>query len=159
MADQLRERFRPAYVERCRRFLRDPGISVVREAQIAMAHASVHAMHDPTEGGVATGLWELAVASGVGLEVDVGAIPVFDETRELCQVFGLDPLGVIASGALLIAVASEEASLVCQALREAGISVASIGRATSHDEGVLLRTPEGTRPLPRFDQDQITRLF
>ncbi|MBN1936873.1 MAG: hydrogenase expression/formation protein, partial [Anaerolineae bacterium] len=79
-AADLQGRFSADFLARCRGFLHDPGISVLREAQIAVQNATVHAMHDPTEGGVATGLWELAAASGVGLEVDEAAIPVFEET-------------------------------------------------------------------------------
>jgi hydrogenase expression/formation protein HypE len=157
--DRLRDRFPQAFVQRCQRFLHDPGISVVREARIAAAHGPVHAMHDPTEGGIATGLWELATASGVGLEIDGPAIPVYEETRQLCQEFGLDPLGVIASGALLIAAAPDDAAAICAALRQAGSVVARIGCAVPPDQGLSIRTPGGTRPLPRFDQDQITLLF
>jgi hydrogenase expression/formation protein HypE len=159
MAGPLRDRFPASFIQRCRRFLHDPGISVVREARVATAHAPVHAMHDPTEGGLATGLWELAAASGVGLEIDSMAIPVYEETRILCREFHLDPLGVIASGALLIAAAPDDAATICRALREAGVSVAKIGRAVAPERGLSLHTPEGTQPLPRFDQDQITRLF
>jgi hydrogenase expression/formation protein HypE len=159
MAGQLEGRFSPAFLQRCRRYLHDPGISVVREARIVTSCADVHAMHDPTEGGIATGLWELAMASGVGLEIDGSAIPVLDETRELCRVFGLDPLGVIASGALLIAAAPDDASAICEALRKEGILVARIGHAVSPERGLQLHTAEGTQPLPRFDQDQITRLL
>jgi len=159
MRDQLREQYSPDFLQRCERFLHDPGISVVREAQTAMAHAGVHAMHDPTEGGIATGLWELATASGVGLEIEREAIPVFEETRVLCQHFGLDPLGVIASGALLIAAPPEEAKRARESLRDLGVRVATIGSAVPRDQGLLLHTTHGTQPLPRFDQDQITRLF
>ena len=156
---ELSRQFPSAFIERCKRFLHDPGISVVREATIATRTAPVHAMHDPTEGGVATGLWELAMASRVGLEVDGEAIPVLDETRRLCQVFGLDPLGVIASGALLIAVSEPDAGRVCTSLVAAGISAAPVARAVPADRSLTLRTAGGVRPLPRFDQDEITRLF
>lgn len=159
MSDRVGERYSRDYVERCKRFLHDPGISVVQEAQVAMAHAEVHAMHDPTEGGIATGLWELATASGVGLEIEGDAIPLFDETRALCELFGLDPMGLIASGALLIAAPPGEAQRARHALREAGFRVATIGRVVPPQDGLTLRTAGGTRPLPRFDQDQITRLF
>lgn len=155
----LRDRFAPEYLARCQQFLRDPGISVVREARAAAASASVHAMHDPTEGGVATGLWELASASGVGLAVDAASIPILDETRELCHIFGLDPLGVIASGALLIAVAQQDVEAVCGAIREIGVSVSAIARAVPADQGIKLHTSSGVRALPRYDQDEIARLF
>jgi hydrogenase expression/formation protein HypE len=116
-------------------------------------------MHDPTEGGVATGLWELAIASNVGLEVDAERIPIFEETRQLCGVFGLEPLGVIASGALLIAVAEADVAPVCDALADAGVVVAPIARAVSPDRGLKMYTSKGILPLPRYDQDEIARLF
>jgi hydrogenase maturation factor len=144
---ELVGRFTPAFLEGCKAFLHDPGISVVREARIAAQVTTVHAMHDPTEGGVVTGLWELALASNVGLEVDLDAIPIYDQTRQLCEVFGLNPLGVIASGALLAAVS------------EAGIRAVPIARAVSVERGCHLRTASGVQPLPRFDQDEIARLF
>jgi hydrogenase maturation factor len=156
---ELADRFSADFLAGCKAFLRDPGISVVPEARIAMDTAPVHAMHDPTEGGVATGLWELATASGVGLEVDLEAIPVFEETGQLCKVFGLDPMGVIASGALLIAVSGDDAAPVCDALTEADIAVAQIAHAVPPSQGLTLHSTAGTRPLPRFDQDEIARLF
>jgi hydrogenase maturation factor len=116
-------------------------------------------MHDPTEGGLATGLWELASASRVGLEIDAAAIPVFAETQALCSVLDLDPLGVIASGALLLAVDAADEDRVCRALEAEGIPVRAIGRAVTEEEGLVLREHGGTRPLPRYDQDEIARLY
>lgn len=156
---ELCSRFSTAFLKRCKGFLHDPGISIVRDARLAAAAAPVHAMHDPTEGGVATGLWELAMASGVGLEVDAASILVFEETRQLCQALSLNPLGVIASGSLLIAVAQGDVAPVCEALSKAAIAVAPIGRAVSPGDGLVLRTSQGVLPLPRYDQDEIARLF
>jgi hydrogenase maturation factor len=156
---ELRQRFSGAFLERCRGFIHDPGISVVREARLAMSAGDVHAMHDPTEGGVATGLWELAMASNVGLRVDVEQIPIFDETRQLCEVFGLEPLGVIASGALLIAVAETDVAAISTTLTDAGLVVAPIAHAVSPKCGVKMRTGSRLQPLPRYDQDEIARLF
>jgi hydrogenase maturation factor len=91
----------PEVRERARAFLHRPGISVLPDAGIALTAVAVHAMHDPTEGGLATGLLELALAAGVGLRIDRAAIPILAECRVLCQALGLT-LGVIASGALLL---------------------------------------------------------
>jgi hydrogenase maturation factor len=156
---ELSDQFSPEFLTRCQHFLHTPGISVVREARTALKVAPVHAMHDPTEGGVATGLWELATASNVGLDVNAEAIPIPYETRQLCQRFALNPLGVIASGALLIAVAEDSAPAVCDALQKIDIPVAPIARAVHVDRGLTMRTSDGVQPLPRFDQDEITRLF
>ncbi len=148
-----------ALLEQCRAFLHDPGISVVRDAAVAMAAGDVHAMHDPTEGGLATGLWELVEAAGVGLAVDEAAIPILPETQVLCTRLGLDPLGLIASGALLLAVAPEDTAVILAALEKAGIAAAHIGHVVERERGVVLRSAAGERPLPRFERDEIARLF
>jgi hydrogenase expression/formation protein HypE len=144
---------------RCRGFLHDPGISVVRDACLAQAGGTVHAMHDPTEGGLATGLWELAQAANVGLEIDRAAIPVFPETDRLCRHFGLDPMGVIASGSLLIACSPEDSKSVVGALAGAGIPAATIGRAVEREKGCTMTAGSDIRSLPIFARDEIARLF
>jgi hydrogenase maturation factor len=146
-------------VKRARDLLRVPGISVLPEARAAGAAARVHAMHDPTEGGVATACWELAQAADVGLYVDRERIPVLREGRMLCEAFGLDPLGTIASGSLLLAVDPADAPDVTAACRDAGIDCAQIGRVTEASLGVTLATGGHPRPMPTFPQDQITRIF
>ena len=78
---------------------------------------------------------------------------------QLCQFFELDPLGVIASGALLIALSEADVEPVCRALQDAEIPVAPIARAMPASYGLVLHTADGTAPLPRFDQDEIARLF
>jgi hydrogenase maturation factor len=146
-------------VKRAQDFLRRPGISVVPEARAACAAARVHAMHDPTEGGVATACWELAQAADVGLRVDRERIPVLREGRVLCEAFGLDPLGTIASGSLLLAVDPGAAESVIAACRGAGVDCAAIGRVTDASQGVSLVTGGHARPMPTFPQDEITRIF
>jgi hydrogenase maturation factor len=158
-ADELRDRLDAAMLERAREFLTDPGISVVRDAQIALAHGAVHAMHDPTEGGLATGLHELAVAANVGLEIDEAAVPFYPETQALCAAFALDPWGVIASGSLLMAVDAQAADAIPSALRRAGIDATVIGRVVEPARGVVLRTAAGWQPLKTFDRDEITKVF
>jgi hydrogenase expression/formation protein HypE len=147
------------FLERCQDFLHEPGISVVQDARVAMMAGEVHAMHDPTEGGLATGLLELAEAARVGLEVEEDAIPILPETRVLCTRLGLDPLGLIASGALLLAVAPEDVEAILTALESAGIDAVRIGRMVDRERGVVLRRATGERPLPHFERDEIARLF
>jgi hydrogenase maturation factor len=140
-------------------FLYKPGISVVKDAAIATAVGGVHAMHDPTEGGVATGLREMAQASGVGLEIREEALPYLPESVALCQHFGLNPLGVIASGALLIATDPLATPKIVAELEQAGINARVIGRVQPAEQGCSLVGREGKRPLPTFARDEITRLF
>ena len=147
------------FVERAKSFLFEPGISVVREALAASCAARCHAMHDPTEGGLATGLWELAEAAGLGVLVEREKIRVYNESARLCGRFGLDPMGVIASGALLIVVAQEDAARILATIREAGVEANVIGAMTPREEGCKMRVQDEVRPLPTFERDEIAKLF
>jgi hydrogenase maturation factor len=147
-------------LERCAGFLRDPGISVVKEARLALAAGEVHALHDPTEGGLATGLWELAEAAGLGLRIERARIPVLPECQLMCRHLGLDPLGLIGSGSLLIAAAPGDATAIVERIAAEGIAAATIGRLLAADEGRWLCDADGRCvPLPRFDRDEIARLY
>lgn len=146
-------------VERAQGFLFDPGISVVRDAAAACGAAAVHAMHDPTEGGVAGGLVEMAAAANVGVLVEEDAIPVLPECSEICGALGLDPLGLIASGSLLIAVAPEDVGKVADALDREGIPASEIGRITEPGDGLKMRSGGTVRDLPMFSRDEIARWF
>jgi len=158
--DDLRRRgYTEAEVERARQMLYDPGISVLRDAQVALGAGAVHAMHDPTEGGVLTGLWELAEAAGVGIEVDAADIPVDALGGGLCAEFGLDPLGTIASGSLLITAPEPDAGDISHALEVAGIRCTPIGRIVPADAGRWVRGLGPDRELVPLASDEITKLF
>lgn len=148
-----------AALRRARAFLRRPGLSVLPEVEIACELAEVHAMHDPTEGGIATALVELADAAGVGLRIDRDRITVLPEGRALCEAFGLDPFGTIASGALLMTLAPADAGIVIHALARESIDSHFIGQVVPREQGVML--VDGTRqwPMPVFPQDEISKLF
>ncbi|NLS76800.1 MAG: hydrogenase expression/formation protein [Chloroflexi bacterium] len=158
-ADLGRRGYAASWIARAQRFLFEPGISVWREARLAIATVPVHSMHDPTEGGLATGVHEMAHAAGAGAWVDRRRVPVLPECAELCRTYGLDPLGLIASGGLLLAVAPEDSTRLLAAYRQAGIPAAVIGRLVPSEEGLWLRDGGKASPLPRFDQDEITKLF
>jgi hydrogenase expression/formation protein HypE len=150
----------PASVIRtARAFLRAPGISVLPEAEVVCDVAHVHAMHDPTEGGIATALHELAAAAGVGLRIEHDRIAVLPEGRALCAAVGLDPLGTIASGALLLTLPPTEAGLVLDALARASIAGHVIGEVVPAEQGVTLVAGTRQWPLPIFARDEIAKLF
>jgi hydrogenase maturation factor len=149
--------FESETLDRLAGLLHAPGICVLDEARTACAAAPVHAMHDPTEGGIATALWELALASGVGLRVEAASIPVLETAPRLCAHFGIDPLGTIASGALLVAVAPENADRVIRACETGGIACARIATAVEPGQGVKLVKEGQTVDLPRFEQDEIVK--
>ena len=159
MRQVLREHFNNETLNAYANFLHDPGISVVKDAATAMAVGGAHAMHDPTEGGVASGLHELAEAANVGLEIIEDQLLYLPETVTLCQHFDLDPLGIIASGALLIAADPRFTEEILAQLSLAGIVARVIGRVQPPEYGRLLIGKTGPRPLPTFARDEITRLF
>ena len=147
-------------VERSQSFLFDPGISVVEEARLAHETGGVHAMHDPTEGGLANGLHELAMAAGVAIEVEMARIPIYEESRVLCEAFGLNPLGVIASGALLVTASPPDAKRILERAEGEGVAMIRIGRIKGQGKpSVTLITPEGETPLPYFHRDEVLRIF
>lgn len=152
--------FEDAFLARCAGFLHEPGIGVLPAARAALGAGGVHALHDPTEGGLSAALWELAEASRLDLRVDPAAIPVLPETRRLCRHLGLEPLGLIASGALLALVDPARESDVRDACERAGIPCARIGGAfvRSGAETRVLDSTTG-RPLVRFVRDELARAF
>ncbi|MBW6502810.1 AIR synthase family protein [bacterium] len=151
--------FGEEFLARCRNLAEKPGISVLEDARIAMQEGRVHAMHDPTEGGLANALHEVAAAADAGLLVEEERIPILDECRILCRHYGLDPLGFIASGSLLIMVEPSDSGKIKRSLEEAGVPAAIIGRITGKEEGVKSRSEGRTKDLPRFDRDEITKIL
>jgi len=149
----------PTTIEAAARLLESPGISVVKDCAILAGAADVHAMHDPTEGGLAAALYEMSLACGAGLEVDLDAVTVLPETQTVAGALGLDPLAMLASGALLAAVSPETADGALDALRESGIAAAAIGRVTQPGDAVILKAPEGKRRLGPTYQDEVARFL
>jgi hydrogenase maturation factor len=130
-------------------------LSVVPEARLAVEFGA-SAMHDPTEGGVVGALWEMAEASGCGFRVFVERLPVREPTRAICAALGVDPLRLIASGALLIA--CRNAAMVA-AIEQRGIAAAQIGEMTPLESGRLLVYSDGTEPVTRLDRDELYRVL
>ena len=146
-------------LERARRLLFEPGISVLAAARLATDTCRVHAMHDPTEGGVLAGLHELASAGGLGLRARADSIPVLDETRLVCDVLGADPLFLIASGALLVAVAAEEASKLTQAFAGAGVLATVVAEVRPARDGIQVQRNGQWAPLVPPARDEVARIM
>lgn len=154
--EELKKVFGKELVENAKRFLQK--ISVVKEALIA-AEIGVHAMHDPTEGGIANGFHEMADAAGLGFRVYYEEIFIAEETRKLCEHFKLDPLALISSGSLLIAAPPEKAEKVVEAIRRKGIEAAIVGEFLE-DNNIKVIVKDGKEvPLKRPETDEIWKLF
>ena len=129
----LRERYSQPFIDKAKEL--DRYISVLSEAATAVK-SGVAAMHDVTEGGIFGALWEIAEASGVGLEIDLKKIPLKQETVEICEFFGINPYELISSGSMLMA--AEDGNGLVMELEKAGIPAVVIGKATDSNDRVLL---------------------
>lgn len=156
-AEELSGRFDQETIKRSQDVLLEPGISVVRPARIAAELGGVHAMHDPTEGGLAAGLWELAHASSCKLLIDPDAVILLPEGEALCAAFNLDPLASIASGALLISADPKQESRLHQAMSEVDIPSATLGMIQASDNPAVTTLQGAEISLP--ERDEIARLF
>ncbi len=134
---ELRGRYATTFIDRAKDL--DAYISVLSEAAVA-ARSGVSAMHDVTEGGIFGALWEMAEASGVGLEIDLKKIPVRQETIEVCEFFGINPYELISSGCMLMA--AQDGNFLVHELEKAGIPATVIGKATAGNDRVLLNEEE-----------------
>jgi hydrogenase maturation factor len=143
-----------ATIEAARVLLRDPGISVLPSVRRLKGIAKARLMHDPTEGGVATALAEMAEAAGITLSIDLEAIDVLPETQAVCAALGLNALGLLASGALVAVMPKSAAE---QLVGNATPGVRVIGRIESGPGRVILS--DGTTPFPSFDRDELARFF
>ena len=139
--------------------LESPGISVRPAAAALQAATKVHAMHDPTEGGLAAALHELAEAAGVGLIVNRDAVPVLPECRRICRALGLDPYALLASGALLASVPRAQAPAAVAALGANGLSAAVIGEVTAASVGRRWTVAGSDVSIPTVERDELARFL
>jgi hydrogenase maturation factor len=146
-------------LRRAQRLLLRPGISVVRDAMFAQHHGEIRAMHDPTEGGLASGLYELAKAGGVGLRIWKDRVPILEETRTLSEALGFDPFALIASGALLVVASAQSAPKLLRAYLRQGVSAAIIGEVREATEGLQVVEKGRECPLRVPARDEIARLL
>ena len=155
----LQNHLSAAQIDQAEQFLFNPGISVVKAARIATSSGDIHSMHDPTEGGLVAGLHELAVASGKGLRVFADRVPIFPETHAICRCLQIDPLRLIASGALLIGASAQTVEKVAAALKREGIPVEEIAEVVPANDGMQIESGGATLPLIPPDRDEIAKVF
>jgi len=157
--EELEKRgYQKSFIQKCQDFIYNPGLSVVKEALLANKR-EVHAMHDPTEGGLACALYEIALASRVGLLVKREKIPILKEAQLLCKEYHLDPLKTITSGTLLIATSPNNAKEITTVLKEHRINSAVIGEIKEESFGLKIITDVILEDLPFSAQDEITKIF
>lgn len=154
---ELTAAFGQEFVARSQRLLHDPGISVVAIAKTLLETGAVTALHDPTEGGVANGVREIAAASNLGAVMNRELVPLLDETRVIADHFGIDPLGMLSSGTMLATISAMEVDHVIERLTSEGIQSAIIGKVTTPTSGFQLIEANRPTELPMFQTDEVTR--
>jgi len=157
--EELKGRFSQKMLNRMRNLIRSPGISVVKEALLASKNVGLRSMHDPTEGGLKMGLWELAYNSGVGIRIERRKVPILEETKAICEMYQLDPLGLLASGALLLIINASQAEKLCQIYEREGIMCNVIGEVVSREKGVKVIEGEKELNLSGIHQDELNKIL
>ncbi len=151
---QLSKNFNSTLLDSAKGFYKQ--ISVVKDALTACKAGGVHAMHDPTEGGVLNGIHEMADAAGLGVRVLKEKIMVEPETAKICRFYEIDPLQLISSGALLIAAEPQAADRIIDALCKEHIYADVIGEFNPNpNKRLLLHKDDSAEMLPRPTSDHL----
>jgi hydrogenase expression/formation protein HypE len=151
---QLEKIFNPEILESAKGFYKQ--ISVVKDALTAYRVGGVHAMHDPTEGGILNGVHEMADAAGLGVRIFEEKITVEPETAKICRFYEIDPLQLISSGALLIAADPQAADKIIDALCQEHIYADVIGEFNQNpNKRILIHSDDSADMLPRPISDHL----
>lgn len=147
------------FINKCKNYLYDPGISVYKEAILATSKFDIHSMHDPTEGGLYCGIAEIAIASGYGISIDKQMIKILPEPLELSRIFLLNPMNTISSGSLLLTIDDNDSLELIDNLSKKGILGKKIGTITKH-KNLIVRNESGkSEPLIYSEIDEIIKIF
>ncbi|MBU0624323.1 MAG: AIR synthase family protein [Candidatus Thermoplasmatota archaeon] len=150
--------FDESFVNRAAKYLFRPGLSIVAEAKVALKYR-VSAMHDPTEGGVAMGVHELAEASGKSVELWTDEIIVRKETARLCAKYGLNPLGLLGSGALLATFKPSDSDKFVAEVHTMGIDASVVGKMIAGPGKSRMVSSEGITPLSFSERDEVLKVL
>jgi hydrogenase maturation factor len=155
---ELLAKYPSSLVEKAKSLCKE--MTVVKDCALAMKAGGVTAMHDATEGGVIGGLFEIASASKVGMEIDEGLFIYPEEVRMVCEAFEIDPVAAIAEGSLLITARPDRSEEILQRLKAAGIDASVIGKATADQKTRTMKRLDGRiDPLEIPKQDPFWPVF
>ncbi len=155
----VKKAFGSEFVKKAKNFIKSPGISVINEAGIAVKSGKISAMHDPTEGGLLGGLYELALLSNKGFIINTDKIHIYPECKKLSKKFNLDPLKLIASGSLIIISNTGESKKIVKSLRKYKIKSEIIGKITPQKSGCKIIENGKTRSVETPIIDEIGKVL
>ncbi|MFX0145937.1 MAG: AIR synthase-related protein, partial [Candidatus Hodarchaeota archaeon] len=145
---------------KCKNYLYNPGISVLNEALLANKNFKIKSMHDPTEGGLYTGIAEMTIASKTGVLINENKIKILPEPLKLSKIFNLNPLNTISSGTLLIAIEEEFINEIIELMKRNNIYAEKIGNFVSKEKGLNIINKDHERiPLEYSETDDIIKIF
>lgn len=136
-----------------------PGISIYKEAILLREGYGVTGMHDPTEGGLASALWEMSIASNKKFLITSENIPISPLSQKITDHFSINPLNSISSGALLFTAVSSLKPKILSLMAENSIPISIIGEVGPSGVGVLIKEKGNLTELPRPQRDAITKIF
>jgi hydrogenase maturation factor len=148
-----------AFIAKCKKFLRAPGINASVPAAAAFKAGIIHAMHDPTEGGLGNALQEIAEYAGVGMKIYPDRVKIYDETKQLCAKLGLDPMFLLASGAMIVIAPSDETVKIVKAIRNLKLDASVIGSTVDQGEGVYFIQSGQKVQMKGFQPDEILKVL
>jgi hydrogenase maturation factor len=120
----------------------------------------IHSLHTPTEGGILNGIWEMTEAAGVGVRINEIEIPIAEATKWICDALDVDPLKLMASGALLIVADRGKTEKILTDLKKNEINASIIGEIVDKDEGRILNRKDGSKiSITAVDQDEVYRIL
>ena len=146
-------------IQKAKKFISYPGISVIKEANIARDFKYVHSMHDPTEGGLSTALIELAIASNTGLMIDAKKIQIAPESKQICKALNINPMGLLSSGCLIITIPEKNSSELIKIFGNHNIESYEIGHLTAKPNEYKWISKSGIGDIPIFKNDELTKCF
>ena len=146
-------------IQKAKNFISYPGISIIKEANIARDFKYVNSMHDPTEGGIITALIELAIASNTGIMIDTKKIQIAPESEEICKALSINPMGLLSSGCLIITTPQENSSELMRIFSNHNIESYEIGHLTDKPNEYKWITTSGIEDIPIFENDELTKCF
>jgi len=150
------------FIKICKNYLYEPGISVLKEALLANRHFKINSMHDPTEGGLFTGIAEMAIASNTGMLIEKEKINILPEPIVLSKLYNLNPYNTISSGSLLIAIdgQNDNPSKLIELLKKNKISAEKIGIIVPKKDGLKIKDKDGNKSALIYSEtDEITKIF
>mgnify|MGYP000004365678 CR=1 FL=1 len=155
--EDLKKRFSEKYLEKVKNSIKNPGISVYKEAKKLWENIKIKYMHDPTEGGISTALYEISESKNIGILVDFKKLRFYKPVIKFCEIFNLNPLGIISSGCIVGIIGKRYEKKLIDFCKKNRIKIEIIGRVIE-EKGVFYEIDDKMKKLPKFQRDEINKL-